>query len=102
MRKGFVIALVAIMILSLGTMAFAKGRKGRVDNDSYVDKYSEYEQDIELGAMADIIVYEDALLGIPYAVGAQSQYDFSNKNWGFYGKVSLNLSPMIKNLLGAK
>ena len=55
---------------------------------------------MELGVMADVTLWEDAALGVPYALGTQSQYDFSNKEWGFYGKVSVNLSPMIKKLLG--
>ena len=115
MKKGIIIAVALVAIFALCSSAFAAAdvtdyrffhRHGFEDNDSFVDRYSEYDQRMELGLMADVILYEDKALGIPYAVGVQSQYDFSNTQWGFYTKVSLNLSPMIKNgvksLLGMK
>jgi len=104
-----IIALVLAILFVGSIVAFAAQdntdyswfhRHGFEDNDSFVDRYSEYEQHTELGLMADVTLYEDSALGVPYALGVQSQYDFSNTRWGFYGKVSLNLSPQIKNLLG--
>jgi len=116
-----VFVLLAVMVLALGTFAFAETTDTSWDNDlgwvnglrdyaaghghstDYEDRWSElYERQMELGIIVDVTVYEDVALGIPYALGVQSQYDFNNSDWGFYGKISLNLSPMVKKLTGLR
>lgn len=74
------------------------------DNDSYVDKYSEYQEreGIELGAIASVIMVREELFGIPYTLSTQGQYDVNNNNWGIYGKVEIDISKQIKGLLGIK
>jgi len=101
-----VIVALALAVMFLGGVASADDtgsswwHSHSYDND-YVDRYSEiYKKQTELGAMAEVTLYEDTLLNIPYALGTQGQYDFNNQEWGFYGKVSLNLSPTIKKLFG--
>lgn len=110
-----IFALITIMVLMLSTVVFAE----TTDNPNWTTPnpslnnflnqyaththgYEKYERYTELGLMADITLYEDIALGIPYGLGTVSQYDFNNNNWGFYGKVSLNLSPMVKNFMGIK
>ena len=108
------VSLIALMfVLALGTMAFAESTGNPTwttpidplnvfldENATHTHGYEMYKPKTELGLMADVTMYEDIAMGIPYALGVQSQYDFNNKNWGFYGKVSLNFSPMVKKLIG--
>lgn len=112
------ITLVMLFVFAMSLMVFAYDQTERgnyttpIDpltvwlnsNDKFlhVHEYKQYEPKIELGIMAEITLYETALLGIPTALGVESQYDFNNDNWGFYGKVSMNLSPMIKGFLGTE
>ncbi|KKL63859.1 hypothetical protein LCGC14_2170920 [marine sediment metagenome] len=73
-------------------------------NDDFLHghNYEQYQPRFELGLMGDVIFYREEILSIPYALGVQSHYDFNNANWGAYGKVSVDLSSMVKGFLGQK
>ena len=64
--------------------------------------YDMYERKTEVGIIGEVTLYRDEVLGVPYSLGGQSQYDFNNNDWAFYGKVSLDLSGKVKDLLGLK
>ena len=76
------------------------------DNDSYVDRYSEFQPkpNMELGLGADVIVYEfDGLLkdvGFD-AIEAQTRWDMNNGgDFQAYGVVKCNAWRVVKRLLG--
>ena len=64
--------------------------------------YGMYEARNEFGIIGEVTLYKDSILGIPYSLGSQAQYDFNNSIWGFYSKVSIDLSGKVKSLLGIK
>lgn len=104
MKKGIVIVIAFSLMLCATTFAAQTGTSwwhnhSYVDGDSYVDKSSEYERKRKneaLGLIADVTLYKTSILDMPTAVGIWSQYDFRNDDWGFYGKVSIDLDPLVR------
>lgn len=76
-----------------------------VDNNSYVDKYSEYQkkQAMPLGAGVDAVIYEfDAGLfdwGME-SINTEYKYDIANNNHSIYGVIHVNLWKAGKKVLG--
>lgn len=112
MKKLIALAIVLVFAFSLTALAEQTERGAYTtvynpatvwlnSNDKFlhVHEYKQYEPETELGVIADVTLYEMNAIGIPMAIGVESQYDFNNQNWGFYGKVSVNLSPFIKGLV---
>lgn len=108
MRK-LVLVVLAVMLLAVPTFAAQTGTTAwhshsYTDNDSYVDKYSEYQlkQGPALGLGVDAKLYEfDGTVreyGVD-SVNVEYKYDIANNNQSVYGVVHVDLWQTGKKLL---
>lgn len=116
MKKYFVLAMALLVLFAMSSTTFAEVPK--TGNPAWttqceplnglLDEYATHEHPYQqtskykspLGYMLDVTLYRIDALGIPCAVGVQGTYDQNNAVWGAYAKVSVDLSPMIKKLIG--
>jgi hypothetical protein len=76
---------------------------GYTDNDSYVDKYSEYQkkQNWPMGVGVDAIIYEFEPSLYDYGmetINVESKYDIANSSMSVFGVVHVNLWQAGKKL----
>ena len=109
MKKVLLLVLAVMMVCGVAMAAQTDSSwfhsHGYTDSDSYVDRYSEFqeEQGAEIGIGYDVVVYEFEgelnFWGLD-AVEVQQRYDFNNHGYEIYGVVKANAWRPIKKLLG--
>ncbi len=107
MKKGILIAVGLVLILAICSTGYAAvtGDGGRNANHQhrhsyYDDKTSKYKT--PLGVELDVTLFKSELIGIPYALGVDGEYDLNNGTWGCMAKMSIDLSGAIKAMFGRK
>ena len=106
----YLIIMLAVLMLAVPAMAAQTGTTAwhshsYTDNDSYVDKYSEYQkvQDWPMGVGADVVLYEfDGALKNDWcldSVNTEVKYDIANGGMSVYGVVHVNAWREIQKLI---
>ncbi len=112
--KKIVVLLVVLFVFGMYQVAFGEATSGVNYTDpnfmtpilGYSLKHDhqytleKHKPELELGIIAEVILYRDEILNVPYSIGTESQYVWETGDWGLYGKVVIDLSPKIKELLG--
>ena len=107
MKKGIaiVLALAVMVCLSMTGYADTTGDGGRNDYHKHRHFYTDEQTSkykVPLGVELDVTLFKSDLIGIPYALGVDGDYDFNNGCWGAFAKVSIDLSGAVKAMFGRK
>ena len=111
-----VLSLVLALLMLSSVMVFADQTgtswfhsHSYTDNDSYVDRYSEYQtkKGLPVEAQAEVILLRADIFNVPTALSTMGSYDITNNDWRISTKVSVDISnnPVsnaIKSSVGIK
>jgi hypothetical protein len=108
--KFIVLLLVGLLVgLFVSSVAFGEATSGAEYGNCYLNRFLDHDHqytlekprpELELGVITEVILYKDDLLSVPYSIGTQGQYVWETGDWGLYGKVTVDLSGKIKDLIG--
>lgn len=107
--KLIVVLLAVLFVFGMCEMAFGEATGPAMYKHAWLNKCLPHDHqytlekdrpELELGIIAEVIMYRDVLASIPYYVGMQSQYVWESGDWGLYGKIVVDLSPITNKLLG--
>ena len=114
MKKILCFAIMLLMVSSVLVFADQTGTTfwhshSYTDNDSYVDRYSEFEKKkgLPVEAQAELILLRADIFNMPTALSTMGSYDITNNDWRISTKVSVDISDnpvsnAIKSFVGIK